>query len=209
MNPLVLICGVDEAGRGPLAGPVVAASVIFVPGTSISGVADSKTLKPNVRTRLAEVIKQNALSWNISSASVEEIDSLNILQASLLAMKRAIYGMSLRPTSVFVDGMHCPQIELPVTAVIKGDKLIAEISAASILAKVARDEIMTSLHTRYPIYRFDRHMGYPTLMHLELLKTHGACSVHRKTFSPVRAAMAQSRGLLKINNAQNRRVRTV
>ncbi len=194
MKLQMLICGVDEAGRGPLAGPVVAAAVIFIPGKPILGVADSKTLKPQIRMRLAETIKKNALAWNIASATVEEIDSLNILQATLLAMRRAICGMSVAPTSVLVDGPHRPLVDFPVTPVIKGDKLIAEISAASILAKVARDEIMVAMHMQYPVYGFDHHMGYPTSLHLDMLKLHGVTNIHRKSFAPVKAVMSRQAG---------------
>ena len=189
MKTLTLSCGVDEAGRGPLAGPVYAAAVILDPDNPVSGLADSKTLKPLIRERLAKKIKLRALAWYVASASVEEIDRLNILRASLLAMKRAVMGLSVYPGEVLVDGLHCPDLEMPMTAIIKGDKLIPEISAASILAKVTRDETMMSLHLLFPNYGFDKHKGYPTPEHLENLTRFGATDVHRKSFAPVRVAL--------------------
>jgi ribonuclease HII len=182
-----MICGVDEAGRGPLAGPVCAAAVVLDPTRPIVGLADSKKLPAPERERLALEIKQSSLAWAIAWASVEEIDQINILRASLLAMKRAIESLSLVPSEVLVDGIHCPDIVLPVTAIIKGDATIAAISAASILAKTARDALMVELHAQFPRYGFDRHKGYPTAAHLQALREHGVTAVHRRSFAPVRA----------------------
>jgi ribonuclease HII len=181
-----MICGVDEAGRGPLAGPVFAAAVILGPDHNIDGLADSKTLNEKKRDSLAAQIRQSALAWAIASASVEEIDKLNILQASLLAMRRAVEQLPLRPAEVVVDGLYCPKIALPVRAIVGGDNLVNEISAASILAKTARDAAMLALHELYPEYGFDRHKGYPTAAHLKALLLHGVSDIHRRTFRPVR-----------------------
>lgn len=180
-------CGVDEAGRGPLAGPVYAAAVILNPGKPIKGLADSKKLSERKREAAADAIKCNALSWSIASASVEEIDSINILKASLLAMERAVAALSIAPGEILVDGMHC--LSMPSTAIIDGDNLIPEISAASILAKTARDAFMLELHRDFPEFGFDRHKGYPTSSHLEALKIHGPSPFHRKSFSPVKALL--------------------
>lgn len=185
-QPTVIICGVDEAGRGPLAGPVYAAAVILDPRFPISGLADSKKLSEKRRDRLAQQIRQLALSWAIAEASVEEIDTFNILQASLLAMRRAVDGLSLRPTEVLVDGLHCPSTGLPSRAIVKGDNSVEEISAASILAKTGRDKAMLALHECYPRYGFDIHKGYPTAAHIAALKLHGISPVHRKSFKPVK-----------------------
>ncbi|NNM81339.1 MAG: ribonuclease HII [Burkholderiales bacterium] len=181
-----LFCGVDEAGRGPLAGPVYAAAVILDPARPISGLADSKKLSEKKRLSLEAMIREQALSWSIATASVEEIDTLNILQASLLAMKRAIESLAVVPAEIAVDGLHCPDVSIPSKAIVEGDSLIAEISAASILAKTARDAFMLELHQIHPEYGFDRHKGYPTRAHLEALDRHGPCIFHRKSFSPVR-----------------------
>ena len=178
-------CGVDEAGRGPLAGPVYAAAVILPRNTKIDGLADSKTLAPAKREALAEEIKSCAVAWAIASASVAEIDRLNILRASLLAMQRAVQALGVPPRRVVVDGLHCPELPCPVRAVVKGDASIAAISAASILAKVARDELMVELHRRYPQYGFDMHKGYATEFHLSALRAYGACEAHRRSFAPV------------------------
>jgi ribonuclease HII len=187
-----LICGVDEAGRGPLAGPVVAAAVILDPARPIAGLADSKTLSPGRREALAAEIRSRALAWRVASASVEEIDDLNILQASLLAMRRAVETLAVRPTEVLVDGVHCPRVAVPVRAVVRGDATIAGIAAASILAKVARDADMQALHRVHPLYGFDRHKGYPTAAHLAALRAHGACVAHRRSFGPVRQLLAEA-----------------
>jgi ribonuclease HII len=182
-----LVCGVDEAGRGPLAGPVFAAAVLLDPGHPVSGLADSKQLTPARREQLAVSIRAGALAWSIASASVEEIDTYNILQASLLAMRRAVSHLGVTPEHVLVDGLHRPELEVPVEAVVRGDATVASIAAASILAKVARDAEMLALHARHPQYGFDRHKGYPTPAHLAALRIHGISSVHRRSFAPVRA----------------------
>jgi ribonuclease HII len=182
-----LICGVDEAGRGPLAGPVYAAAVILGPDNPIDGLADSKKLTEKVRDRLALLIRERALAWAVASASVEEIDALNILQATLLAMRRAVEALDLRPDEVLVDGTHCPSISLPARAVVRGDSSVTEISAASILAKTARDAEMRRLHALHPQYGLDRHKGYPTAAHLAALKAHGVIGIYRRSFRPVSA----------------------
>lgn len=180
------VCGVDEAGRGPLAGPVFAACVMLGPDHGIEGLADSKTLSENQRNRLTIAIKTYSVAWAIGSASVQEIDQLNILQASLLAMKRAVESLSFIPGRVLVDGNHGPRLRCPVTTIIRGDSVIPEISAASILAKTARDAEMVALHQRFPHYGFDRHKGYPTKQYIAALRTHGASIIHRHSFAPVR-----------------------
>lgn len=180
-----IIYGVDEAGRGPLAGPVYAACVVLDPANIIEGLADSKQLSEKKRIDLADQIKRYACAWAIASASVEEIDRLNILQASLLAMRRAV--MNLRPVInalILVDGSHAPRLGCEVRTVIRGDSLVAEISAASILAKTARDAEMRLLHEAYPVYGFDQHKGYPTKAHLEAIRSHGITSIHRRSFAP-------------------------
>jgi len=185
-----LICGVDEAGRGPLAGAVYAAAVILNPDKPISGLADSKKLSEKRRDALAIEIKQHALAWAIASSSVEEIDSINILQASLLAMKRAVESMQLQfgvtPHLVQVDGNKTPTINLPCEAIVKGDSKVQAISAASILAKTARDAELYELDKQYPLYGFAQHKGYPTAVHMALLQQHGVSPVHRKSYAPVR-----------------------
>ncbi len=181
-----LICGVDEAGRGPLAGPVFAAAVILDPDDPLEGLADSKKLTEKARDRLAPQIRARALSWAVASASVEEIDAFNILQATLLAMRRAVEALSLPPEEVLVDGTHCPRIVPPVRAVVKGDSTVAAISAASILAKTARDAEMLRLHALHPQYGLDRHKGYPTAAHLAALRRHGVIGIYRRSFGPVR-----------------------
>jgi ribonuclease HII len=185
MNARGAVCGVDEAGRGPLAGPVYAAAVILAKDVVIDGLGDSKTISAACRETLALEIKHRASAWAVASASVAEIDSLNILQASLLAMKRAVEGLGIAPRRVVVDGLHCPQLPCPVRAVVRGDATVAAISAASILAKVSRDAMMRELHLRYPQYGFDCHKGYATEMHLAALRAHGACEIHRRSFAPV------------------------
>jgi ribonuclease HII len=182
-----LICGVDEAGRGPLAGPVFAAAVVFPPGRRLpNGIADSKLLGARRREKVAGVIKERALVWAVAWASVEEIDSLNILQASLLAMRRAVESLNLEPDEVLLDGAHCPVLTVPARAVIDGDAKVRVIAAASILAKTARDAEMCRLHERFPQYGFDEHKGYPTPRHLKALRRYGVCEVYRRTFAPVR-----------------------
>lgn len=186
------VCGVDEAGRGPLAGPVFAASVILDPKRPIYGLADSKVLSAPKREALFERIRADALAWTIASASVEEIDLLNILHASLLAMRRAVEQLDVDPVEVLIDGNRCPVLSFPTRAIVGGDALIAEISAASILAKVARDAHMLELHKLYPDYGFDRHKGYPTRAHLEALSRCGVSPVHRRSFAPVRACLSSA-----------------
>lgn len=186
---MVPVCGVDEAGRGPLAGPVYAAAVMLDPGKPIAGLADSKQLAARRRVILAREIKAHATAWAIASASVEEIDKLNILQASLLAMRRAVERLAVRPQEVLVDGLHCPRLDMMVRAVVRGDATIAAISAASILAKVARDDEMLALHRLHPQYGFDRHKGYPTAAHIAALRAHGVCAAHRRSFAPVNALL--------------------
>lgn len=181
-----MICGVDEAGRGPLAGPVYAAAVILDPARPIVGLADSKKLSARKRERLALEIRAKALAWAIAQASVEEIDSLNILQATLLAMKRAVSALAIPPIEVLIDGNRCPVLSLPTRAIIGGDATVPEISAASILAKTARDAEMLRLHEQFPQYSFDRHFGYGTAIHLAALREHGPATCHRRTFAPVR-----------------------
>ena len=183
--PPGLVCGIDEAGRGPLAGPVVAAAVILDPARPIAGLDDSKKLSEKKRVLLAELIRREAVSWAVAEASVEEIDRLNILQATFLAMQRAVAALAVRPESALVDGNRCPRLDVPVEAVVKGDGKIASIAAASILAKTVRDAGMLDLHTLYPQYGFDRHMGYPTAAHFAALNEHGASPVHRRSFGPV------------------------
>ena len=183
------MAGVDEAGRGPLAGPVVAAAVILDPDQPIPGLADSKTLSELQRESLAGLIKARALAWALGHAEAAEIDEINILQATLLAMRRAVEALSLRPHKVLVDGNRCPVLTVPVQAIVKGDSKVAAISAASILAKVARDQEMRELDVRYPGYGFARHKGYPTREHLACLERLGASAVHRRSFRTVREAV--------------------
>lgn len=180
-----LVCGVDEAGRGPLAGPVVAAAVILDPNNPIDGLDDSKRLSAKRRERLRAEICAKALAWSVAEASVKEIDAINILQASMLAMQRAVDALSVRPVRALIDGNRCPKLACEVEAIVGGDGKIEAIAAASILAKTTRDAGMSDLHRCYPQYGFDRHMGYPTALHLQALREHGPCPVHRRSFSPV------------------------
>ncbi|HET7731687.1 MAG TPA: ribonuclease HII [Usitatibacter sp.] len=180
-----LLCGVDEAGRGPLAGSVFAAAVVLDPASRIEGLADSKTLAPAVREELSAAIKQRALAWCIASASAAEIDSINILRASLLAMKRAVEGLGMEPEEVCVDGNMVPAVAYKCRAIVQGDRLVAAISAASILAKVARDAEMAGMEERFPGYGFAQHKGYCTPEHLAALKALGPCDIHRRSFEPV------------------------
>jgi ribonuclease HII len=184
-----LVAGVDEAGRGPLAGPVVAAAVILDELQPIHGLADSKVLSARRRERLFDEIRARALCCSIASASAEEIDRINILQATLLAMKRAVEGLRLLPHRVVVDGNRVPQLTMPVAAIVKGDAKVQAISAASILAKVQRDRWCAELHLQHPDYGFDKHKGYPTPEHLAALQRLGPCSQHRRSFAPVRAVL--------------------
>lgn len=188
--PNDLLCGVDEAGRGPLCGPVVAAAVILDPARPIAGLADSKKLSEKRRSALAIEIREKALAWCIAEASVAEIDRLNILHATMLAMQRAVAGLAVVPARVQVDGNRCPRLDVPCEAVVKGDSLVAEISAASILAKTARDALLVELDRRYPQYGLAGHKGYPTAAHLAALKAHGACEIYRTSFAPVRDIIA-------------------
>lgn len=185
-----LIAGVDEAGRGPLAGPVVAAAVILDDLHPIAGLNDSKQLSATQRERLFDEIRAKALCFAIAQASVQEIESLNILQATLLAMRRAVLGLRLSPKLVLVDGNRLPVLPMRCEAIVKGDALLAAISAASILAKVTRDRGCDELDALYPAYGFARHKGYGTAQHLAALRTHGACPAHRKTFAPVAEVLA-------------------
>jgi len=189
LTPEGLVCGIDEAGRGPLAGPVVAAAVILDPSRPIAGLNDSKKLSARRREVLAEAIRARALAWAVAAASVEEIDRINILQASLLAMRRAVAalagGHGAWPVHALVDGRHCPQLPCSAEAIVGGDGRIASIAAASILAKTSRDAGMRELHATYPQYGFDRHMGYPTAFHLRALEEHGVSPHHRRSYAPV------------------------
>jgi len=177
-----LIAGIDEAGRGPLAGPVIAAAVIFDYGTVIDGIADSKTLSPSKRERLSIIVKDKALCWAVGEASVREIDEMNILEASSLAMKRAAVALSPKPDFCLVDGWPIPDWDFPHRGVVKGDRKCFTIAAASIVAKQYRDEIMIRLHEKYPQYGFARHKGYPTLLHREAIRKYEPCPIHRMTF---------------------------
>jgi ribonuclease HII len=184
-----IVCGVDEAGRGPLAGPVFAAAVILDASRPIAGLRDSKKLSEARRDALALEIKRNALAWSIAQCSEAEIDELNILHATMLAMRRAIEGLQVTPTLALIDGNRCPAVGVLTEAIVKGDDKVPAISAASILAKTARDAALMRLHERYPEYAFDRHKGYPTALHLERLRAHGVSPVHRKSYAPVRAVL--------------------
>ena len=187
-----LVAGVVEAGRGPLAGPVVAAAVILDELQPIRGLGDSKLLTPRTRERLFDEIRARALCCCIAEASVEEIDTLNILQATMLAMRRAVDGLRLRPHKVLVDGNRLPELKVPAEAIVKGDAKVAAISAASILAKVHRDRLCVALHEAHPQYGFAGHKGYPTPGHLTALRAHGACEAHRRSFAPVREALEKT-----------------
>lgn len=189
-SPDEVICGVDEAGRGPLAGPVFAAAVILDPARPIAGLRDSKKLTEAKRDLLAPLIKAHALAWAIAEASEAEIDQLNILHASMLAMRRAVEALKVRPTLALIDGNRCPVMKIQAIAVIGGDDKVDAISAASILAKTARDAALVMLHAAYPQYCFDQHKGYGTALHLERLRQYGASPVHRRSFAPVRAALS-------------------
>ena len=184
-----LMCGVDEAGRGPLAGPVFAAAVILDPARPIAGLRDSKKLSEAQRDALAIEIKAKALSWSIAQSSEQEIDTLNILQATMLAMRRAVEGLPTQPTLALIDGNRCPVMAVRAEAIVKGDDKVPAISAASILAKTARDAALQELHRQYPQYAFDQHKGYPTALHLERLRAHGVSPVHRRSYAPVRALL--------------------
>jgi ribonuclease HII len=182
----MLIAGVDEAGRGPLAGPVVAAAVILDPQRKIKGLRDSKLLTPDSRAELAVIIRARAVAWAVAHSDVGEIDALNILQATLLAMKRAIEQLTTPPEVVWIDGTQCPPLDYPSRAIVDGDRLVAAIAAASILAKTTRDAMLVELDRSYPLYGFARHKGYSTPEHLAALARHGPCAAHRRWFGPVR-----------------------
>lgn len=191
-SSVVLIAGVDEAGRGPLAGPVVAAAVVLDSRHPIAGLADSKVLTPARRETLAAVIKQRALGWALGQAEVEDIDRLNILQASFLAMGRAVAALPVQADLVLVDGKMAPSLGCWMQTLVKGDARVPQIAAASILAKVERDALMCELDGRYPVYGFAQHKGYPTRAHLRALQLHGVTPVHRRSFAPVREVLASS-----------------
>ena len=193
LNKYPLIAGIDEAGRGPLAGPVVAAAVILDPQWPIDGLADSKILSKFKRESLSKLIKTYALSWSIAVASVEEIDELNILQATLLAMRRAVNGLHIKPDEALVDGNQTPKLLMPALAIIKGDSKIPAISAASIIAKVERDSMMLAYHQQHPRYSFHLHQGYGTKLHLAEIAEFGFLDIHRKSFNPLRSLLSQQR----------------
>lgn len=197
----MLIAGVDEAGRGPLAGPVIAAAVILHPDKLYLGVKDSKMLSPQKRESLFALICEQALAWAIGRAEVEEIDSLNILQASLLAMQRAVGALAVRPARVLVDGNKSPVLDIPTECIIDGDKYELCISAASILAKVSRDREMQLLDQQFPNYGFAQHKGYGTAVHLQALKKWGPCAIHRQSFSPVRSASLHAYSVEELCNS--------
>lgn len=189
LSSKILIAGVDEAGRGPLAGPVFAAAVILDPMRPIAGLADSKTLSESKRDSLYILIKESALSWSIAKVGVEEIDKLNILQATLLAMQRAVEGLRIQPDEVLVDGNRLPKLSMPAQAIVKGDSKVQAISAASILAKVERDKLMVDYHQQYPDFSFHVHKGYGTKQHLAEIEQFGFLEIHRKTFNPVKTML--------------------
>lgn len=182
----LLTAGVDEAGRGPLAGPVIAAAVILDAGVEITGLKDSKQLTEIARNRLAGEIRSKSISWGIGRAEAEEIDEINILQASLLAMRRAVDALEIYPELALIDGNRCPQLKCRARSIVKGDRTVASISAASILAKVSRDAEMINMECLYPGYGFARHKGYPTRQHLQALAEKGLCAIHRRSFGPVK-----------------------
>jgi ribonuclease HII len=181
----LFIAGIDEAGRGPLAGPVVAAAVILDPARRVRGLRDSKVMTPEQRESVAADIRSRAIAWAFAASDVGEIDAMNILRATLLAMRRAVEALSVQPIEALIDGDHCPQLACPAYAIIKGDRDVPAISAASIIAKTARDAMLTALDREYPMYGFARHKGYGTPEHLAALDLHGPCPHHRKTFAPV------------------------
>ena len=181
-----LIAGVDEVGRGPLVGAVVTAAVILDPNKPIAGLNDSKKLSEKKRILLAEEIKQKALCWSLGRAEPHEIDEINILQATMVAMQRTVAGLKIQPNLVLIDGNRCPELPMPAQAIVGGDGKEPAISAASIIAKVARDLEMTELDKQYPQYQFAKHKGYPTKLHMEMLEQHGVCPEHRRSFKPVK-----------------------
>ena len=181
----MLIAGIDEAGRGPLAGPVVAAAVILDPARKVRGLRDSKAMTPEERDCVAAEIRAKAIAWAAASSDVGEIDALNILRATLLAMRRAVLALAVQPMEALVDGDHCPQLACPTYAIVKGDRDVPAISAASIIAKTTRDALLVALDRQYPVYGFARHKGYGTPEHLAALDLHGPCPAHRRSFAPV------------------------
>ena len=195
MNAPLIIAGVDEAGRGPLAGPVFAAAVILNPLRPIVGLADSKILSASKRDGLYLLIKETALSWAIAEASVEEIDQLNILQATLLAMQRAVKGLHIQPDEVLVDGNRLPNLSMPAQAIVKGDSKVQAISAASILAKVERDKLMHEYRQQFPEFSFHAHKGYGTKQHLAEIERFGFLAIHRRSFNPVKTLLLRQDGL--------------
>ena len=185
-----MLAGVDEVGRGPLAGPVVTAAVILSPNDPYLGqYRDSKRVSEKKRLKIYHHIRKHAVAYSVAQANVEEIDRLNILHATMFAMRRAVDGLPVRPTEVVVDGNRCPDLSLPVSAVIGGDDRVQEIAAASIMAKVVRDRLMHYLDSRFPAYQFSKHKGYGTKVHMNALREHGPCEHHRQSFAPVRAAV--------------------
>lgn len=186
-----LVCGVDEAGRGPIAGPVFAAAVILNPLQPIDGLRDSKKLSDVKRRHLAGLIRKSAKAWSVAQCSIAEIDELNILHATMLAMKRAVENLSVKPSLALIDGNRCPVLSVRTEAIVGGDDKVEAISAASILAKTARDDALIQLHDQYPQYAFDQHKGYPTALHLKRLREHGVSPVHRVSYGPVRALLDQ------------------
>jgi ribonuclease HII len=187
-----LVCGVDEAGRGPLAGPVTVAAVILDPDRPIKGLDDSKKLNEAKREALYPEIRERALAWSVIEVGIDEIDSLNILKATLTGMKRAVEALDPAPSMALVDGNRAPDLACEVRTIVQGDSLEPAISAASILAKVSRDRLMLEMHKRYPQYGFDRHKGYPTAEHMRLLEKFGPCEIHRRSFAPVQNAMQKT-----------------
>jgi ribonuclease HII len=202
-TPEDIVCGVDEAGRGPLAGPVFAAAVILHPQRPIDGLRDSKKLTAERRAELAPLIKEAALAWAIAECSHEEIDTLNILQATMLAMRRAVEALATIPTIALIDGNRSPVMTIRCFPIVEGDDKVHAISAASILAKTARDAALVSLHALYPHYGFDQHKGYGTALHLARLREHGACPVHRRSFAPVRAVLPVAPGLVAMGTSMS------
>lgn len=191
-TPNILVAGVDEAGRGPLAGPVFAAAVILDPEYQISGINDSKKLSAKQRDNLAEQIKAHALDWHVACATVQEIDDLNILQATMLAMRRACNGLTVQPSKILIDGNRIPtMLQYPAKAVVKGDAKFKQIAAASIIAKTTRDADCAELHLQYPEYGFNQHKGYATKQHLENIYKYGPCKAHRKSFAPIKQMFLQ------------------
>lgn len=190
----IRVAGVDEVGRGPLAGPVIAAAVILDPSRPIQGLADSKKLSERQRERLDETIRSHALAWALGRCEACEIDALNILQASLEAMRRAVAALPIAPAHALIDGNRCPLLACSAEAIVKGDQTVPAISAASIIAKVARDREMLDWDARYPVYGFAAHKGYPTAVHRQALQQHGPCPCHRRSFAPVKQALLALQG---------------